>query len=247
MAEAHVGPMEFPNIVSILARHYEGTPLGNFLHTWEGVIFAALAGLFLAAVVFVASRRTSVVPGRLQNIVELYVQVADYFVCGILGPHGRRYTPFIGTLFIYILTMNLMGLIPLLRSPTSDWSTTAALAICVFIYVQYTAFKEMGVLGYADHLAGKPRGALALSILFPFFMFMLHLMTELLKPLTLSLRLRSNIWGDDLLLVVLANFGLKGIPMFIFGMMLALVAATIQAMVFAILTTIYFGLVLMHE
>jgi F-type H+-transporting ATPase subunit a len=98
-----------------------------------------------------------------------------------------------------------------------------------------------------DHLAGKPRGALAFTIVIPVMMFVLHLITELIKPVSLSLRLRSNIWGDDVLLAVLGGFGLTGFPLLFFNTLMALLTAIVQALVFCILTTIYFALVLPEE
>jgi F-type H+-transporting ATPase subunit a len=110
--------------------------------------------------------------------------------------------------------------------------------------VQYTAFKELGFLGYMDHMAGQPRGFMAITVIIPLFMFLMHVMGEFIKPLSLSLRLRSNMWGDEMLLGVLAGFGLTGIPLLIFNMVMMLVAAVVQAVVFSLLTTIYFAIVL---
>ena len=78
-------------------------------------------------------------------------------------------------------------------------------------------------------------------------MLILHIVSELVRPISLSLRLRSNIWGDDLLLSVLAGFGLGGVPLLVFSALLAILAAVVQAVVFSLLTTIYFALVLTHE
>jgi F-type H+-transporting ATPase subunit a len=187
------------------------------------------------------------VPGRLQAAVEAFVGVVDNFVCGIIGPKGRRFVPFIGTLFIYILSMNLFGLIPFMKSSTSSWSVTLALAVCVFVYLEYTAIRELGLFGYLDFLMEKPRGFLAFSVFIPLLMLFVHIVTELVKPVTLSLRLRSNIWGDDLLLAVLANLGLGGSPLLLFSSFLAIIAAFVQALVFCLLTTIYFALVLAEK
>ena len=141
--------------------------------------------------------------------------------------------------------MNLFGLIPFMKSSTSSWSVTLALALCVFVYVQYVSFKELGFVGYMDHLMGSPRGVLAKSVVLPIMMFFLHVISEVIRPLTLSLRLRSNVWGDDMLLALLSGFGLPGLPLLLFSMILTLIASIIQAAVFCLLTTIYFGLVLM--
>ena len=190
------------------------------------------------------SRNRKFIPGRLQNAAEIFVSAIDDFTGGVLGSRGRKYTPFIGTLFIYILFMNLSGLIPFMKSPTQSWSTTFALAACVFLYVQYTAVKEMGFIGYIDHLLGRPRGFMALSVVFPVMMFFMHVISELVRPITLSLRLRSNIWGDDILLAVLAGFGIKGVPLYLFSTLLVIIASLVQAMVFCLLTTIYFALIM---
>jgi len=78
-------------------------------------------------------------------------------------------------------------------------------------------------------------------------MFFLHIISELIRPISLSLRLRSNIWGDDMLLAVLAGFGLKAVTLLFFNTLLTILAAVVQACVFCLLTTIYFALVLTHE
>ncbi|MDD5681423.1 MAG: F0F1 ATP synthase subunit A [Candidatus Omnitrophica bacterium] len=239
---------ELPNLVSFLADLVgRKTFLGEQIYLWENVLFSLLAVFVISLIVYLAQRKQKMIPERLQNAVELVVGGLDDFVCGILGKNGRRYTPFIGTLFIYIIFMNLFGIIPFMKSPTSSWSTTLGLALCVFVYVQYTAFKELGFLGYLDHMMGRPRGILAFSVFVPVMMFILHIVSELVRPISLSLRLRSNIWGDDMLLSVLAGFGLGGVPLLVFSTILAILAAVVQAVVFTLLTTIYFALVLTHE
>ena len=247
MSESTAIP-ELPNIFAILAEKFPGSSLFKFIHLWENVSFSLLIILALGALVFFASKRKGFIPGnRLQAAVEVIVEGLDDFVCGIMGPKGRRFTPFIGTLFIYILCMNLSGLVPFMKSSTASWSTTLALALCVFIYVQYTAIKELGFLGYLDHLAGQQRGALAFTVIMPLFMLILHILTELIRPVSLSLRLRGNIWGDEVLIALLAGFGIKGLPLLFFNMLMGILASVVQASVFCLLTTIYLALVLNHE
>ncbi len=237
---------ELPNLVSLLADRLPGKP-AVYLFLFENIVFSLIIILVILSVTFLALRRKRFIPSGLQNLLELFVEGVDDFVCGILGAKGRKYTPFIGTLFIYILFMNLMGLVPFFKSPTSSWSTTLGLALCVFFYVQYSAFKELGFLGYLDHLAGKPRGLLAFSVVIPILLFFIHIITELVRPISLSLRLRSNIWGDDFLLTVMAGFGLKGVPLVVFNPFLAIIAGVVQAVVFCLLTTIYFALIIEHN
>lgn len=238
---------ESPNIVTLLAEAVGPGPAADFLHAWQDIIFAAAIAGILATIAFAAAAKRDLIPGRLQAAGEIFVGGVDDFVCGIIGPHGRAFTPFIGTLFIYILTMNLVGLVPFMKSPTANWSVTLALALCVFVYVQYAAVKGLGLRGYCDHLLGKPRGILAFTVFIPVFMFFLHIVSELVRPISLSLRLRSNIWGDDMLLTFIAGFGVKGIPLLIFNDLLAIIASVVQAVVFCLLTTIYFALVLSEK
>lgn len=238
---------EAPNLITILAERLEGTQIGERLLAWESIIFSVLAVTIISLTALLASKKAEKVPGRLQAAIELFVSGIDDFVCGIIGPKGREYVPFIGTLFVYILFMNLIGLVPMFKSSTASWSVTLALALCVFCYVQYAAVKELGLLGYIDHLLGKPRGIVAFSVFIPVMMFILHVVSELVRPISLSLRLRSNIWGDDMLLSFISGFGLKGLPLLIFNSILAMLASVVQAVVFCLLTTIYFTLVLSHE
>ncbi|MFH1190414.1 MAG: F0F1 ATP synthase subunit A [Candidatus Omnitrophota bacterium] len=238
---------ELPNIVTIVSEHFKRIPLLARLAGHESVIFSVIVITFISVVTVIISRHVKTIPGRAQGALEMVVGGFDSFVCGVLGPRGRRLTPFIGTLFIYIVSLNLISLVPFMKAPTSSWSVTLALAIVVFIYLQYTALRELGLFGVVDHLMGKPRGVLAITVIMPIFMLFLHTLSELIRPISLSLRLRSNIWGDDMLLAVLAGFGIKGVPLLLFNMFIAGLAAVVQASVFCLLTTIYFALVSPHE
>jgi F-type H+-transporting ATPase subunit a len=247
MIETNAAQPELQNFVGLLAGKLEGTPFAHFLLLWENVIFSLIIVIIISLLAYFASRKSSMVPGRLQLFMEIVVGGLDDFVCGILGPAGKKFTPFIGTLFLYILFMNLSGLIPFFKSATSNLSTTVALAICVFLYVQYTAIKENGVLGYMDHLMGNPRGIIAFTVIIPVLLFFIHTISELVKPLSLSLRLRSNIWAEDMLLAVSAHFGIGGVPLLLFNMLLVILSGIMQAVVFSLLSTVYFALVLPHH
>ncbi len=238
---------ELPNIVTILAEKFKGTGFASGLIAWENIIFSLAIVCVVAICVYLVSRKASLVPGRAQSAFEIFTGGVRDFVCGIIGPVGKSYVPFIGTLFIYILCSNLAGLVPFVKSPSTSWSTTLALAICVFVYVQYIGFKELGLAGYIDHALGRPRGIIAFSVFIPAMMFILHIVSELVRPISLSLRLRSNIWGDDMLLAVFAGFGLKGIPLLLFNSLMAVIVSVVQTLVFCLLTTIYFTLILSHE
>jgi F-type H+-transporting ATPase subunit a len=250
-ASAHGSAHELPNIIGLLAELNERNAFGHFLHQWESAIYALLViGLLTTAASF-ATRKREIIPGRLQSGAEFLVSFVDDFVISILGPRGHKFTPFVGTIFLYILSMNYIGLVPFFKSPSSDLSTTVSLALIVFFYVQYTALAELGFIGYVDHLMGNPRATTfftaIFTILMAIFMFCLHVIAELVRPISLSLRLRSNVYGDDIILGLFASWGLKGIILLAPNFILVLLTSTIQAAVFSILTLVYFSLVMKHD
>jgi F-type H+-transporting ATPase subunit a len=251
---AEQGAPELPNFITLLYEKYGRTALVQFLHTWQNVVFSLIIILILGFVAYFASRRKTLLPGKLQNFVEMAVESLDNFICGILGPRGRKFTPFLGTLFIYILCMNFLGLIPGMKSPSSSLNTTVALAICVFLYVQFTGIKYLGIVGYLDHLAGNPRDFIT-WVLVPINL-PIHIIGELAKPMSLSLRLFGNITGEDILIAVFVSLGVMalsflnlpvGLPLQVPFIFLALLTGTIQALVFTLLSIIYFLLMFPHE
>jgi F-type H+-transporting ATPase subunit a len=248
--EAH----ELPNFITVLYHYLVGTSIGEFLHKWENVIFSLLIAGFIILVVRLASRNPQLQPGKLQNFIELIVEELEKFIIGILGPRGKKFVPFLGTLFLYILCMNYFGLIPLMKAPTANINQTAALAICVFLFVQYTGIRENGIRGYVFHLLGEPRSGVQYGLA-P-LMFVLHVLEEFIKPLSLSFRLFGNITGEDILIFIFVGLGVGltsfahlpvGVPIQIPFYFLALLTGFIQALVFMLLSTIYFAMMLPHE
>ncbi len=253
--------LEAPNIITLLHHSFPESQAVEFLHHFEVPFFSAIVILGLAVTARMASKNPTLIPGKLQNAVEFLVDSLDQFVCGVMGPIGRQFTPFIGTLFLYILAMNLMGLVPGMHSPTSSINTTVALAVTVFFYVQYTGIRHLGMLGYLDHLAGSPRPKgvggyiIAVFIAVP-FNFVLHTIGEIIKPLSLSVRLFGNIFGEDALIgqmIVLGILALSfmhspiGIPFQFPFYLLGMLTSLIQAVVFSLLSVIYIFLMLPHE
>jgi F-type H+-transporting ATPase subunit a len=248
--EAH----ELPNFITVLYHYLVGTTVGEFLHKWENVIFSLLIAGFIILVVRLSSRNPQLIPGKLQNLIELVVEELEKFIVGILGPRGKEFVPFLGTLFLYILCMNYFGLIPLMKAPTANINQTAALAICVFLFVQYTGIKENGIRGYFFHLLGEPRSGVQYALA-P-LMFLLHVLEEFIKPLSLAFRLFGNITGEDILIFIFVGLGVGltsfahlpvGIPLQIPFYFLALLTGFIQALVFMLLSTVYLAMVLPHE
>jgi F-type H+-transporting ATPase subunit a len=255
---AESGPRRFDTILSALVRANESHPWAQLVHRFEPVIFSLIVALLLVLLVAVAMRNPQLVPGPLQNVVELVVEKVYGQIIEILGPrYGPRYTPFLGSLFVYILAMNVIGIVPLMESPTSSLNVTFALAITVFVYVQFTAIRELGFLGWLGHLAGSPRSPIEWALV-P-LAFPIHVISELAKPVSLSCRLFGNIFGEDMLLVGFATLGIGmmsalhlgwlpfGVPLQFLFLFLALLTSVVQALVFSMLSTVYFLLMLPHE
>ena len=248
-------PQGFANVIGLLTGAFPHATWAHFLEHYEVLVFSLLVALILLVVAHRASRDPQLVPRGLQNGVELVVEGLSSFIISILGPaQGPRFVPFLGTLFIYILAMNLFGLIPFMHSPTASLNVTVALALTVFVYVQFIGFKELGPLGWLDHMLGNPRnltGWLLAPLMLP-----IHVLGELAKPISLSCRLFGNIFGEDMLLVAFASLGVTmlpfkhlpfGVPMHALFVPLALLGSVQQALVFTVLSSIYILLMLPHE
>ena len=259
-AEEAQGSLEAPNIITLLHHRVHDSPVVDFLHHFENPFFSAIVIFILVVIARRATRKMTQVPGPLQNAVEMVVEALDDFVVGLIGPDGRRFTPFIGTLFCYILAMNLIGIVPGMKSPTSGVETTIALAAIVFFYVQYTGIRSLGPLGYLDHLAGSPRpngvGGYLIALIAVPFNLVLHTLGEFTKPMSLAIRLFGNIFGEDVLIGQMLVLGLAalsfmhspiGIPLQLPFYLLALLTSVIQAVVFSLLSTIYIFLMLPHH
>jgi len=249
------GPQKFANVITVLHRAYPHAGWSHFLHEFEAVIFALLVAFILSLIAFAASRNPQLVPGKLQNLVEMLVEGLYDFIAGIIGEkHAPRFVPFLGTLGLYIWFMNLFGLLPFMDSPTSNLNVTFALGLIVFLYAQWIGIRGLGPLGYVDHLLGQPRdvtGWLLAPLMLP-----IHILGELAKPISLSCRLFGNIFGEDMLLVAFVSLGITslsflhlpiGLPLQLPFLFLALLTSTLQAAVFMVLSTIYFLLMLPHD
>lgn len=249
------GPQKFANFITVIARAFPDASWAHWLHEWEVILFALLIAALVSWAASAAAARRAMVPGRFQVAVELLFKWLHDFVVGILGEkYGPRYVPFLGTLFIYILCMNVAGLVPFLESPTSSLNVTVALAVTVFFYCQWIGFRELGVIGWIDHLAGNPRSLIS-WLLVP-LMLPIHILGEFAKPISLAARLFGNVFGEDMLLVAFATIGITslaatglpfGLPLHLPFLFLALLTSTIQALVFTVLSTIYILLMLPHE
>ena len=214
--------------------------LGKFW--FDAIGFSMLASFLLILLAFLATRDYKRVPHGIQNVFEWIVGLLRGLVHGVIPPpQGDKYVPFLGTVFLFIFTMNIFGLIPSFRSPTMTLSTTAALGITTFVMVQVFAIRETGVVTYFKHFMGP---VLFIAPL----MFVVEIVGELARPLSLSLRLFGNIFGEDnvienLLVMGEAYYIPVQLPMILF----AIFTSFLQAFIFTMLAAIYIATKVSHD
>lgn len=213
-------------------------PITNtILTTW--VVMAILIALAISV-----RKRLSLIPGALQSIVEIVIETVYNLVKSITGERvGRIIFPLIMTLFIFILTANWLGLlpgfgtityhhVPIFRPPNSDLNTTLAMALITVLLVQVAGIAYRGLKGYLKEFVTP-------AILAP-LMAPIHLVSELSHILSLSARLFGNIFGGDVVLTVIFVMLPPLIPAVF--MILESLFGLIQAVIFAVLSTIYFSM-----
>jgi F-type H+-transporting ATPase subunit a len=180
----------------------------------------------IALVAWLATRRLRDEPGTVQTIVEGIVEAIENAVAAVAGEETARILPFVGTLWVFLVVANLVGLIPGLHSPTRDLSATAALAFLTFLATHWFGIRSQGLTSYLRHyLTPSP-------ILLPF-----HLISEVTRSVALAVRLFGNIMSLELaaLLILLVAGFLVPVPI----LMLHVIEALVQAYIFGMLALIY--------
>jgi F-type H+-transporting ATPase subunit a len=219
---------------------------------WEvtnSLVGAVIAGAILVALAVYVSRHVSVVPGRIQSLLELPFE----FMYGVVRDQGgrtwRSMLPLIAAIFIFLLVANWMGilpgvgtigfyateeghtvLVPYVRAAAADLNFTLGLALISFVVFVWFGIKVQGLRGYlGEVLAPKPRALAPL-------MGPIELISNLSRIISLSMRLFGNVFAGEVLVLVLLVIG----PMFIFLISgLELLFGAVQALVFALLSMTY--------
>jgi len=203
---------------------YVDAPIPNSV-AMELLVFLFLICLF----VMVRSRLSVDKPGALQHIFE----GAHGFVQGqsheIIGHHSEGFTPFLMALGFFILTCNLIGVIPGFESPTADKVVPLGLAVCAFAYYQTQGFKHAGI-AYLKHFLG-PVWWLA-WLLLP-----IELISHLARVLSLTIRLYANIFAGDMVTLVFFSLVPIGVPIVFLGLHIGV--SLLQTYIFVLLTTVY--------
>ncbi len=196
--------------------------LNNILNTWLVMILLIVAALLVR-------RKLQTVPRGLQNFWEVTLRTLEDLVVETMGEKGRPYFMLIASLALYILTCNLIGILPWFQSATNNLNTTLSLALVSFFMTHYVGIRLHG-FHYVKHFMGPVPWLIPL-------MLPIEIISHLSRVLSLSFRLFGNIMGEDLAIVILTLLvpWLVPLPM----MVLQVFTSFIQTLVFIMLTMMY--------
>ena len=183
----------------------------------------------LALFSFLATRRMNILPGRFQNVMEVIIGGFDSLLTDTMGHEGRKFFPLIATLGLYILTSNLLGLLPGFESPTANLNTTVSMAVVVFVTTHIVGVKVHGIK-YFKQFMGPVWWLTPL-------MMPIEIISHLSRPLSLSVRLFGNIMGEDIVLAVVLLLVPLLVPLPVFVLMIF--TSCIQTLVFMLLAMMY--------
>lgn len=211
------------------------TQIGNYSFNMDTLVTMWLAMGFLIILALIATRKLTLIPSKTQAFSEGLMGFFWGLTDSMIGKNGRKHIPLIASLFLFIVTANLMGQIPMgiihlkhgeLASPTNDINMTAAMAIIVLVYYVVAGFakKKMKFLIHEISFVG-------------FILFLVELLEMVTRPLTLALRLFGNILAGEILISALLGMCAYFLPLPI--MFFELLVACVQALVFTMLTTVY--------
>ena len=196
------------------------------------MVLLIVAGMTILSLI-VRSRLSVEHPGKLQIVLEDALGAVLGLLDQWIGPKGRRFLPLIATLGVFILVGNYMGLIPGLMAPTSSINVTLGCALTIWVYYHYQGIRENGIAKYIAHFWAPPGAPWWIG----FIMFPIELISHTSRVMSLSLRLFGNIFGEELVILILFTLipFLVPLPM----MLLGLITGGLQAFIFVLLSIIY--------
>jgi len=213
-------------------------PLGYHLdpaHAVPDYLVMCLIVFLVLSVLSIAVSSTFSVenPGKFQIVLEDIVGFLVGLLTEYMGPKGARYLPLVGTIGLFIFAANQIGKVPGLMSPTANINVTAGCAITVWVFYHLMGVWEQGPIKYVLHFMFMPGAPWWTCV----FIFPIEIISHASRVLSLSLRLYGNIFGEEMVVVIIAGLvpWVAPLPMMVLG----LVTGTLQAFVFVMLTIIY--------
>jgi F-type H+-transporting ATPase subunit a len=212
---------------------YPQAPISNAL-AMELLVFVFLVVAFL----LVRSRLSVDSPGALQHVFEGVEGFIRHQSHEIIGHHSEAYTPFLAALGLFILSCNLIGVIPGFESPTAVPMVPLGCALCAFLYYQTQGFKHSGA-AYLMHFFGPPMEGMPLiaRILLSALMLPIELISHFARVLSLTIRLFANMFAGDMVTLVFFSLVPVGVPILFLGLHIGV--SLLQTYIFVLLTTVY--------
>jgi F-type H+-transporting ATPase subunit a len=245
----YLGPMVLeiqraimPPIYGLFGAHWH-EPAPGALIIPAHVIWVILLMIIVSVLVLLLRGKLSVDrPSKGQQLLEVVVEQIRGLLDQVIGPYGRRYLPVMGTFAIFILIGNLMGLFPGIGAPTENINVTGALGLTSFIYYISMGFRQQGIK-YLKHFTGGLTGVMlpTLGIL----IFVVELLSNSVRPVTLSLRLFVNMFADHQIAGVFLNLAPWFVP--IFTIVLGVFVSFVQTFIFIMLSMVYLSETVPHE
>jgi F-type H+-transporting ATPase subunit a len=206
---------------------------------WENWITMELlvVAILMAVAALLRASLSPDKPGTLQHIFEgIYGFIQNTAEeCGL--HHAGSYLPYLGTIFIFVLSMNLIGIIPTFESPTMFAQVPAGLAVWTFLYYNFNGIREVGG-GYVKHFIGPVAWLAPLMII-------IEIIGHFARPLSLTMRLYGNMFGGEQVTLLFLSLTYLVVPAVF--MALHVFVSFVQAYVFTLLTTIYVSSATSHE
>lgn len=206
----------------------------------NSALFMMTALFLIVSFFYCAARHATIIPGKLQSAAEIIFQFVESTLYGSAGQKAKPFLPFVFTLFTFILTLNILGMMPYGFTVTSHIIVTFAVAAVIFLLVTLTGFIKHGIHFLSLFLPhGTP------TWLAP-ILFVIEFLSFLSRPISLSIRLAGNMLAGHVLLKVLASFvvmmgigGILPIPFMMVMVGFEFFVAIMQAYIFTILTCVY--------
>jgi len=209
-------------------------------HPWSNWMTMEIFVVAVIVVVFaILKGRLSVDrPGKMQHIFELFLGFFREQANDNVGHGSSKYVPFFGTLFLFILFMNLIGLVPGFESPTMNPAVPLGLAVCTFLYYNFQGLREQGVGKYLAHFLGPIWWMAPLMV-------PIEIISHLARPMSLTIRLYANMYAGEQVTMAFLTLTFLVIPVAFLG--LHLFVAFLQAFIFMVLAMVYVGAAVSHE
>jgi F-type H+-transporting ATPase subunit a len=215
---------------------------------WYTIMFfiACILSVFIISVLKGKLSDDDPKPGQL-TLESGYIVLRD-MITNVVGDKGAKYLPVIATFSVLILVSNLMGIFPLFMAPSASVNVTFALGIASFVYYNYVGVKENGFLSHVGHLAG-PRLPLIMALFITPLVFVIEVISNLIRPMTLGVRLFANLFADEQIFFEFSNlyppYTQILVPVLLIGF--AVFVAMVQTLVFTLLSMIYVSEVTHHD